>query len=108
MDLHYGYHIEPHSKKQAYTVADIHSKPEDDMGPAQVLHAATGPVQMMVAALPWRGCLSYFVGPVASFYEVTLSGGDFRRLSNEEWTEALDKRSPLARRPPWTRAFLVP
>lgn len=108
MDLHYAYDIKPYAKKKAYTVADIHSKPQDDMGPAQVLHAATGPVQMMVAALPWRGCISYFVGPVASFYDVTLNGPDFRRLNDEEWTRALDEGSPLARRPPWTRAFLVP
>jgi hypothetical protein len=108
LDLHYGSELKPYEKKSAYTIADIHSKPKDNAGPAQVLHAATGPVQMMVVALPWRGCLSYFVGPVASFYEVPLSGGDFRRLDDGEWTAAIVKGSPLVRRPPWTRAFLVP
>lgn len=107
-DLHYGYDISPGSIKSEYTIADIHSKPDDDLGPAQVLHAATGPVQLMVMALPWRGCISYFVGPVSSFYEVTLTGADMRRMNDQEWTEALGKDDSLTRRPAWTRAFLVP
>jgi hypothetical protein len=92
-----------------YTIADVHTKPMDDeLGPAQVLHVATGPIQLMVTAIKLDTCVSLFVGPVSSFYEVTRVGSPLIRMTNSEWTQALDKREPFAVRPPWARAFLAP
>jgi hypothetical protein len=73
-----------------------------------VLHAATGPIQLMVTAVQLDTCVSLFVGPVSSFYEVARVGSPLIRMTNSEWTQALDKREPFAVRPPWARAFLAP
>jgi hypothetical protein len=92
-----------------YTIADVHTKPMDDeLGPARVMHVATGPIQLMVTAIRLDTCVSLFVGPVSSFYEVTRVGSPLIRMTNSEWTQSLEKREPFAVRPAWARSFLAP
>lgn len=92
-----------------YTIADVHTKPtQDELGPAQVLHAATGPIQLMVAAVKLDTCVSMFVGPVASYYDVNRVGTPLVRMTDDEWTSEVVKGSDLAARPTWAQPFLGP
>ncbi len=89
-----------------FTIADVHSKPQDDDGPALVLHAATGRVQLLAAAVQLQDCRSLFVGPVSSYYESVEQGDSFIRRNDQEWEESLENREPIAKRPDWTAKFL--
>ncbi|HLP41903.1 MAG TPA: DUF3160 domain-containing protein, partial [Fibrobacteria bacterium] len=90
-----------------FTIADVHTKPyTDELGPAQVLHVASGPVQMMAVAVKLDTCVSLFVGPVSSYHDVPRLG--VTRMNDEEWTREVDTRGTLAKRPPWTASFLAP
>lgn len=92
-----------------YTIADVHTKPySDEIGPAQVLHAATGTVNLMAAAVKLDTCVSLFVGPVSSFHDVNRVGAPLKRMTNAEWTADLEAKAPHAARPPWTRTFMGP
>ncbi len=70
----------------------------------RVLHVATGFVRtVIVAAEDQNGNLTFFAGPVYSFYEFPLEG--HQRLADGEWKELLDSEDA----PPdpfWTRTFL--
>lgn len=95
------------SDKNDFTIADVHTKPVSDrLGPAQVLHVATGPVQMMVVAVRLDNCTTLFVGPVSSYYEVNMP--DLIRLNDEEWRSEVGHHTRLALRPQWAGAFLFP
>jgi hypothetical protein len=108
MGLIYGSPKEFLESSQNYTIADVHSKPQDDVGPALVLHVATGKINMMAVALPSAECLSLYVGPVSSYYELVESGNTFTRRNDQEWAASLDEGKPIAQRPAWTSSFLYP
>lgn len=71
--------------------------------PPRVLHVATGFVRtVIVAAEDQNGNLTFYAGPVYSFYEFPLEG--HQRLTDGEWKEMLNsKDGPLD--PFWTETF---
>jgi hypothetical protein len=76
------------------TVADVHTADH------QVLEAAVGDVNFLVAAIDNRGDRAAYVGPVYSYYEFASP----TRLTDEEWRKQIqDGRLPP--RPEWVRAF---
>jgi len=91
------------------TIADVHTKPLDETGPALVLHAATGYINLMTVAVDIDSCVSLFVGPVGSYYDVTTSGDSPVRLDDEQWEEELgmemNRGQSMAKRPSWTGIF---
>jgi len=91
------------------TIADVHTRPADDIGPAKVLHAASGLVNLMAVVVELDTCTSVFVGPVGSYYDVvTVDPNSPVRLTDEEWTTALDSSSAWVVRPQWASRFVSP
>ncbi|RPH32227.1 DUF3160 domain-containing protein, partial [bacterium] len=92
--------------KNDHIVADVHTTPTDEEGNpvGWVLHAGTGPVNMLVVTteLP-DGRTMAFVGPVLSYYEHVTAG--FKRLTDEEW-KTLYAVSPSFR-PPLVNIYLA-
>jgi len=89
----------------APTIADVHTAPTDESGVERgwVLHAATGPAQLMVLTVP--GCdgedgPAAFVGPVSSPRRVLTE--DYERLTDSEWSGRVDDPES---RPKWTESF---
>ncbi len=87
-------------------IADVHTAPTDEHGieVGWVLHAATGPANLMVVTVPScdvAGATAY-VGPVSSYYSVLTE--NFTRLADSEWQETLRQSSPP--RPTWTADFV--
>ncbi len=89
------------------TIADVHTAPTDESGSERgwVLHAATGPAQLMVLTIP--GCdgagPTAFAGPVSSPRAVLTE--DYERLTNSEW---LGQIGTTDARPTWTESFTAP
>lgn len=89
------------------TIADVHTAPTDSAGVERgwVLHAATGPAQLMVLTVP--GCdgegPTAFVGPVSS--PRTVLTEDYERLTNSEWLGQIGNTDT---RPTWTESFTAP
>ena len=107
------YDNEPEHKSDGWvsftTIADVHTKPADERGPALVLHAATGYVNLMTVAVEIDSCITLFVGPVGSYYDVVTSSESPRRLNDEEWegelTAKLEGRTSIATKPAWTEIY---
>jgi len=110
--LMYGALMDQAENSRDYTIADVHTKPyADELGPAQVLHAGSGPIHLLAAAVKLDTCVSMFVGPVASFYDVnrvSKAGEPLIRMTDEEWTRAVGEKSDFVVRPAWARPFLGP
>jgi hypothetical protein len=110
--LMYGALMDQAENSRDYTIADVHTKPyADELGPAQVLHAGSGPIHLLAAAVKLDTCVSMFVGPVASFYDVnrvSKAGEPLIRMTDEEWTKAVGEKSDFVVRPAWARPFLGP
>lgn len=90
------------------TIADVHTAPTDEAGNERgwVLHAATGPAQLMVFTVPscdGEDGPAAFVGPVSSPRSVLTEG--YERLSDSEWVQQIDE---LDARPKWTESFTAP
>lgn len=85
------------------TIADVHTKPSDEMGPGKVLHVATGLVNPLVIVADRGKGATVYVGPVMSYYEVVNDG--VKRLQDQDWHTMLRDGTPS--RPEWTRSFLV-
>jgi hypothetical protein len=80
------------------SVADVHTKPFDEKGPAKVLHAATGYVNLMAVIIEADSCPMAFVGPVGSYYDVmTENPTTPERLTDQEWSAKIS----AAKRPSW-------
>lgn len=92
------------------TIADVHTKPADDTGPALVLHGATGYINLMTVAVEIDSCTTLFVGPVGSYYDVTTSAGSPQRIDDEQWESELSKNKrgmqSIVERPSWCSEFL--
>jgi hypothetical protein len=83
------------------TIADVHTKPADERGPARVLHVATGRVNLMATVVEIDSCKTVFVGPVSSYYDViTTDPSTPQRLTDETWSGMLDSAKAGAR-PSW-------
>ncbi len=84
------------------SVADVHTKPADIYGPAKVLHAATGYVNLMAVIVEADSCPMVFVGPVGSYYDVTTEGSSPQRLTDSQWPEKI----AATKRPQWMDQIL--
>jgi hypothetical protein len=83
------------------TIADVHTKPADEVGPAKVLHVATGRVNLMAAVIDIDSCKTVFLGPVSSYYDViTTDPTTPQRLTDETWSGMLDS-AKAGPRPSW-------
>ncbi len=86
-------------------VADVATDPgwPYPPSPPKVLHVATGYVRtVIVATEDQNGNLTFYVGPVYSFYEFPLEG--FQRLTDGEWKRLLNSEDRLPD-PFWTETF---
>jgi len=89
------------------TIADVHTKPMDEMGPAKVLHAATGSVNLMAVIVEADTCPMVFVGPVGSYYDViTTDPKDPKRLNDEDWATMIRTQPTTVARPQWMNQIL--
>ncbi|MBI5499839.1 MAG: DUF3160 domain-containing protein [Deltaproteobacteria bacterium] len=72
----------------------------------EVLEEASGPLDLLVAAVRAPGSASLFLaaGPVLSYYEFRAPIAS--RLTDEAWRSAIDVSPPVAA--PWTCTFRVP
>jgi uncharacterized protein DUF3160 len=78
------------------TVADVHTDPST----GQILEAAVGDANFVVAAIDNRGDRTAYVGPAYSYYEFSSP----QRLTDEEWRRRIqDGQTPP--RPDWVHAF---
>jgi hypothetical protein len=106
MSLMYGTRLD-YENGTDYTIADVHTHIEDEQGPDMVLHVATGPINLAAVAVQEDSCVSLFVAPVGSYYDV-LRTGTLTRYNDEEWTESVNKREAIVTRPPWTATLIAP
>ncbi len=90
-----------------YTIADVHTHLQDDIAPNMVLHEASGEINLAAVAVQEDSCVTMYVGPVGSFYEVRHDG-DLKRYSDEEWTTAIRTNDSIVARPAWTGPLLGP
>jgi hypothetical protein len=96
--------VSPTQSDYYTTIADVHTKPTDDMGPAKVLHCATGTINLMAIVVKLDTCTSVFVGPVGSFYDtVTVDPTTPKRMNDEEWYTRLQTKPD---RPVWTKRYI--
>jgi hypothetical protein len=114
--------FDPFIERSYASIADVVTKPADNTGPARVLHAATGFVNLMSVVVQMDTSAVWFVGPVTPYYDVTTSGSSPNRIDADQWREALlscssqpshekylvptwrtavDGGSPLVKRPAW-------
>jgi hypothetical protein len=87
-------------------VADVHTAPTDADGNmvGWVVHAGTGPINMMVVVCSHPdGESTAYIGPVMSYYEHIST--NFKRLTDEEWKTAYEV-APSAR-PEWVWLYLA-
>lgn len=88
------------------TIADVHTNPNQGPLPGpNVLHVATGNVNLMVMTSDTCDGPEAYVGPVFSYYEVDVK--EIKRLSDSDWEKTLIE-GPIPARPEWTESFLVP
>ncbi|MDB5048239.1 MAG: hypothetical protein JWO30_1310 [Fibrobacteres bacterium] len=90
-----------------FTIADVHTHPKDEVAPDMVLHEASGEINLAAVAVQEDSCVTMYVGPVGSFYEVNHVG-DLKRYTDEEWTTAIVQKDAIVTRPAWTAPFLGP
>ncbi|MEO6096983.1 MAG: DUF3160 domain-containing protein [Fibrobacteria bacterium] len=106
LSLMYGSRLD-YEKGTDYTIADVHTHIEDEQGPNLVLHVATGAINLAAVAVQEDSCVSLYVAPVGSYYDV-LRTGTLTRYNDEEWTVAVDKHEAIVTRPPWTATMIGP
>ncbi|MEO7425147.1 MAG: DUF3160 domain-containing protein [Fibrobacteria bacterium] len=88
------------------SIADVHTKPSDERDPRNlVLHAATGYVNLMGAAIRLKDCTSLFVGPTGTFYDVVTDSIPFQRLNDDAWEEMLKRKDAKVKPPAWTESI---
>jgi Protein of unknown function (DUF3160) len=90
-----------------YTIADVHTHLKDDSGPDMVLHEASGEIGLAAVAVEEDSCVTLFVGPVGSFYEVNHQG-DLKRYTDEEWTNAIRTKDSMVAQPAWMAPLMGP
>ncbi len=75
--------------KEDYTVADVHTIPQEGMElVGKVLHAGVGPINLaFILSKDSEGKPTIFTGPVFSYYEYISR--DFKRLDEDEWKDFL-------------------
>jgi hypothetical protein len=92
-----------------YTIADVHTQPTNEFGEivGNVLHTGVGKINLGVflAESPSAGFKPMaYAGPVVSYYQKVTD--DFKRITDEEWSEMVAKDSVPAR-PDWVNSFLA-
>ncbi len=106
LDLIYGGKDDLESS-QDYTIADVHTHLFDDAAPDMVLHVGTGQINLATVAIQEDSCVTLYVGPVSSFYEVNRQN-TLDRLTDEQWTKAVFEGDSMVTRPAWNDIFMGP
>jgi hypothetical protein len=112
MDLIYG-KLEDVERGTDFTIADVHTHIQDEQGPDMVLHVATARINLAAVAVQEDSCVTLYVAPVGSYYDV-LRSGTLERYNDEEWTAAVEKTpgtavgGPIVTRPAWTAPMMGP
>jgi hypothetical protein len=88
-------------------IADVHTNPNIDppLGPASVLHAATGAVVPICLTAETDEGSTLYVGPCFTYYDVIETGYPPVRLTDNEWRSRVSSGQPG--HPDWTQSFLV-
>jgi hypothetical protein len=86
-------------------VADVHTSGGSDTEPPLVLEEGVGDVEFLLVAIDNESDRGVYVGPVFSYYELTVDPGD--RLTDEEWQRRIIE-GKLPARPAWTDIFRAP
>jgi hypothetical protein len=85
------------------TIADVHTNPNQGPLPGpNVLHVATGKVNLMVMTVDTCTGAETFVGPVFRYHEVDWK--KIERLSDQDWEKQL-KAGTAPPPPAWTSSF---
>lgn len=76
------------------TIADVHTQPTDAAGSVvgHVLHVGTGMPRLMVVTIDTCTGPRAYAGLASSYFETVT--GDFERLDDEGWSEALLQETP--------------
>jgi Protein of unknown function (DUF3160) len=88
-------------------VADIHTKPSDQVDPlTRVLHVASGRTAMAIVLVDGLDEPTLYVGPAATYYEFITAGEEAQRETDLTWRATLDEGRDLPI-PAWTRRFRI-
>jgi hypothetical protein len=86
-------------------VADIHTKPSDEVDRyARVLHIAAGRTAMAIVLVDGIDEPTLYAGPTTSYYEFTTAATEAQRETDETWRATLDQGADLPV-PSWTQDF---
>lgn len=93
-----------HALESDPIVADVHTQPTDAGGVmvGRVLHAATGPAELIVVRAHTCDGDRVFVGPSSMFHSVITDG--FERLTDSAWIGQADRAEVV----PWLDDLVVP
>lgn len=107
MDLIHGPKAADLESATDFTIADVHTHIEDEQGPDMVLHVATGRINLAAVAVQEDSCATLYVAPISSYYDV-LRSGTLERYNDGEWTEAVEKKNAIVKRPAWAAPIIGP
>lgn len=93
--------------RQDWTIADVHTHPKDEAGPDMVLEAGTGGIHLAAVAVQEDSCVTMYVGPVSSYYEI-MHTGDLNRMNDDEWLKSFQETATRPSQPAWTKIYLGP
>ncbi len=93
---------------QDWTIADVHTHPKDETAPDMVLEVGTGGIHLAAVAVQEDSCVTMYVGPVSSYYEI-MHTGDLKRMNDDEWRQSLLAAPATGpTQPAWTKSYLMP
>ena len=72
-----------------------------------VLEVGTGGIRLAAVAVLEDSCVTMYVGPVSSYYEV-MHRGDLNRMNDDEWLRSFLGISARPSQPAWTKRYLAP
>jgi len=93
--------------RQDWTIADVHTHPKDDVSPDMVLEVGTGGIHLAAVAVQEDSCVTMYVGPVSSYYEV-MHVGNLNRMNDDEWLHSFQGTAARPSQPAWTKRYLAP
>jgi len=93
--------------RQDWTIADVHTHLKDENGPDMILEAGTGGTRLAAVAVQQDSCVTLYVGPVSSYYEV-MHTGDLNRMNDDEWLQSFRSTTASPSQPAWTKRYSAP
>jgi hypothetical protein len=93
--------------RQDWTIADVHTHPKDEAAPDMVLEVGTGGIRLAAVAVQEDSCVTMYVGPVSSYYEI-MHKNDLVRMNDDEWLKSFEGAATRPSQPAWTKSYLAP